>query len=137
MSADIRQLAFSTSTPPWTYNFIPTGYMECSADTNLRIFFGELEYTSPNYKMHGAFQIKDWLFTLEESVVQPGYYLCAFLGKEHFTFGKLKQEVLRNAQSDFMTTCMTDMLPVLYEAEMAELARVATSPEFTWKKVVL
>ncbi len=136
MSEEVRKLALTSSFPPFDYKFVPSGYFECSLDPTIKIEFGEVEYGSPNYTMHGGVRLKEWLFSLEESNFQPGFFLCAFVGKEHFTFGCLDANELRDAQSKFISTCMLELCQKLYSAEILVVHESTKEEMFTWKKVV-
>lgn len=133
----LRKLAQTSSFPPFDHKFVSTGcYFECSLDPTLKIEFGEVEYGSPNFVMHGGVQMKDWLFCLEQSTIQPGFFLCAFVGREHFTFGRIIGEDLRTAQRNFVSTCMNDFCGILYERELRAIEEKTGDESFTWKKNV-
>lgn len=136
MSEEIRRLAMASSVPPFEHKFIPTGHLVCSGDANMKVEFGEVEYGSPNYIMCGAVRLKEWLFCLERSHFQEGYFLCAFLGREHFTFGRMNASNSLDAQRDFISTCMLDFCPFLYADELSAIGKKTNEQTFTWKKVV-
>jgi len=137
MSDQVRKLAVASSVPPFEHEFVPTGHFECSLDPTFQVQFGEVEYGSPNYTMHGGVKIKDWLFCLEEAHFQRGFFLCAFLGREHFTFGRVVADEFREAQRNFVSTCMLDFCQLLCADELRAISEKSDEESFTWKKVVM
>ena len=137
IAKEIRGLASMSTMTPFQYKFHEAGQMQCSIDRTFAVPFGNLEYESPVFTMHGAIKLKDWYFSLEETPLQDGYIFCVFFGKEHFTFGKMKGKDLNEAKNNFLTTCLLDMCPFIYKDEVLALEKKHGSDSyFNWEKVM-